>query len=128
MPGQSAMETDEESTSSDKEIDDEDDLSEDSADTAQLQNLIEAEEMNSTISPQANNKILLLTCAAVAVEVDNIMFVYIYSTHFLERVTDNLLTVKNFLTPLQRKLANGLLKMLQPLNTSRSLFTSCQCH
>lgn len=128
VPGQSAMETDEESTSSDKEIDDEDDLSEDSADTAQLQNLIEAEEMNSTISPQANNKILLLTCAAVAVEVDNIMFVYIYSAHFLERVTDNLLTVKNFLTPLQRKLANGLLKMLQPLNTSRSLFTSCQCH
>ena len=51
----------------------------DDTDAAQLQKLIDTKEMNSTRSTEANDKILSLTCAAVAVEVDEIMLGYVYS-------------------------------------------------
>jgi hypothetical protein len=75
----------EESTSSDSEepgMDDgygsgEEGLSDDDTDTVQLQKLIDTEQMNSTRGMEADNKILSLTCAAVAVQVDEIMLAYV---------------------------------------------------
>jgi hypothetical protein len=76
----------EESSSSDSEIDDEydsggADFLEDHDDAVQLQNLIDTEELNSTRSVEADGKILSLTCAAVAVQVDKIMLAYVVSVH-----------------------------------------------
>ena len=78
----SVIDADEESTSSDEEMEseydsDEEGIFEENADAVQLQTKIDTEEMNFTRSPEVDNKVLSLTCAAAAVEVNEIMFAYV---------------------------------------------------
>jgi len=78
----SVIDADKESTSSDEKIEseydsDEEGIFEENADAVQLETLIDTEERNFTRSPEADDKVLLLTCAALAIEVNEIMFMYV---------------------------------------------------